>query len=421
MNIYDSHLIADLFQEQQIEHTENIYQATYIIIHTCSVRKNAEERILNRLEHIQGLKKNHPFIKVILSGCLAQHKAQEITQRFSCIDLVLGPDQYGQLSDFIKGNSSQKILDHLDQQLYTGFYPTQEIYPQKTFAAFVPIIRGCNQFCSYCIVPYLRGRERSLPPENIVREINHLDPKKFKEVMLLGQNVNSYQFEGIDFPQLLEIIDRETDQSRIRFMSPHPLNFTSEVIDKIEKLDSVCESVHLPLQSGSDKILKEMRRQYSAEKYFSIVKELRSRIPSIAITTDIIVGFPGETEEDFQATLEMVKKSEFEDAFMYKYSKREGTVAAKYQETLTEQEKIERLNQLIELQVRQSNRVFQKRIGDTVEVLFESVSKRNKDELIGRSRQSLMAAVPAQVQLLGSIQQVKIDQVSGKTLRGNLI
>ena len=420
MNIYDANLVATIFQHYGFEKSTNIHESEFIILQTCSVRKHAEDRIRNKLVHYTALKKKRPDLKIILSGCLAQHKAIELAKEFQEIDLIVGTGEYLKIKNFLENRCNKKINIELDDKIdYSDLY-SEQFYSDSN--AYIPIMRGCNNFCSYCIVPYLRGRERSRKPQDIINEINKLNPNKFKEITLLGQNVNSYMYGNIDFPELLRLIDENTDFKRIRFLTSHPKDISIRLIEQISKLNSLCEHIHLPVQSGSNKILKLMNRNYTRESYIEKIRLAKEIIDKVSLSTDIIVGFPGEDEDDFKETLELLDIVGFEDAFMYKYSKREGTAAALIEETLTEEEKVKRLNKLIKYQLGISNKVLHNRIGDIMEVLIEGRSKKNENEFLGRSRENIMVVFPSNNKLkMYDICNVKITGVSGKTLRGELI
>jgi len=415
MNIYDSNIISGKLKDRNYQKTENIYQADIIVIQTCSVRQNAEDKVINRLQFIQSLKKKKPSIKIIISGCLAEHRKEKFIKNYSFIDLVCGPQEYFQIENFL----DKKQKNHKpSNDCYDDW--NQDLSIQKG-NAYIAITRGCNNYCSYCIVPYLRGPEISRSIDSILNEINSLDKEKFKEITLLGQNVNSYQYENYDFTQLIIAVAENTSFKRIRFLTSHPKDLSYQLIYAIRDYNEICNHIHLPFQSGSNTILKKMNRKYTREHYIDLIREIKNNIPEAALTTDIIVGFPGETEEDFQDTLSLIEQVQFEDAYMYKYSLREGTKAAAWQDTLTEEEKINRLNKLIDKQLSISREVLKKRIGSIMEVLVEGVSKKNHLELIGRSKESLMTAFPGTKKDLNKVLKIKIKNVKGKTLWGERI
>ena len=349
MNVYDSRMIASLFEQAGAKETSNLQDADIILINTCSVREHAERRALGRISSLQKLKRKNPGLKIGVIGCMAERLGDSIPR----VDFSIGPLKYNRLDEAIgKIVSSMQYavgstgFQPVGSKQYVSSYPN----PDNGVSAFLPVMRGCDNFCSYCIVPYVRGRAKSRDVEEILNEFRYLKDKGIKEVILLGQSINEYRYNGTSFPELLRLLDKDARDMRIRFLTSHPAYMSEEIINAMAECDSVCENIHLPIQSGCDKILKAMERRYTVNDYRYRTQQLRDRIKDIAITTDIIVGFPGEEEKDFEDTLSVVKEIGFDFAYMFIYSKREETKAAKMPDAVPVSVKKERLNRLIELQ-----------------------------------------------------------------------
>jgi tRNA-2-methylthio-N6-dimethylallyladenosine synthase len=359
---------------------------------------------------------------------MAERLLNSLKKDYPCVDYVVGTyakHHFGNIISAVEGNSQTEQLD--DTEAYK-FAPLS--YEQGSFTAFVPIMHGCNNFCTYCIVPYVRGRECSRPVDEILKEIDTLSSYGVREITLLGQNVNSYHGMNGDketnFAELLQIIAnhlRDTNSSIgwVRFMSSHPKDLSDEVINVISKEEVLCNHIHLPVQHGSTRILKEMNRRYTRENYISLVEKIRKIIPNVSLTTDLMMGFPGETEEDVQDTLELMKTVRYETAFMYYYNLRDGTPAAKMTNQVPVELKKERLQRVIDLQLEITSEEMKKRIGNVVKVLVENVSRDNKDELLGKTEQDERVAFAADKKLIGTFVTVKIDSLSGNTFRGTLL
>nr|MBC8385516.1 tRNA (N6-isopentenyl adenosine(37)-C2)-methylthiotransferase MiaB [Candidatus Cloacimonadota bacterium] len=345
----------------------------------------------------------------------------ELHNKNSSIDFVVGVDQYQHLpeiiNDLFEDDEFHVETTINNEEVYKDIYPTH----QGKFNAFVTIMRGCNNFCSYCIVPYTRGRERSRPLEDILNDVQKVGKKGFKDVTLLGQNVNSYNYEGINFSKLLRKVNQIESVKRIRFVTSHPKDLSDEVIKVMAESEKVCEHLHLAMQSGDDEILKKMNRGYSAGHFFEIVRKLRKAMPDIAITTDIITGFPGETKEQFQRTYDLMKKIEFDYAFTFKYSPREGTKAAEFSDQIPEEIRLERLQQLIELQQNITTKKYRDQIGKSKEIYVERISKKNPNELSGKSRDFKITVFRGDKSLIGKFVKVRIIDAVGWTLKGELI
>ena len=425
MNKAESRHVEISFAHMGLIPADSPEQADIVILNTCSVRKTAEERIIGRLGYFSALKRQHEF-ELVVMGCMAQRLRDSIKEDFPSVDGVVGT--------FDKQTFLDGISDTVEKQHHLGSlfldkkeYEFPAAYTNGTdVTAFVPIMHGCNNYCTYCIVPYVRGREVSREPASILNEIAVLDRSGCKEITLLGQNVNSYygSEDGavITFPELLErIVESTSDELRIRFLTSHPKDFSPHLISSIKNHDQICRGIHLPVQSGSNAVLARMNRKYTREDYIKIIAALKQEIPDITVSTDLIVGFPGETENDFRQTLELVKKVEFEDAFTYKYNPREGTKAYTFDDPVSEEEKKDRLQQLIDLQRSISINSKRKKIDNTVKVLIEGVSKKSNAELLGRTEYNEMVVFPGEKKQVGAFTYVKLTSVSGNTFKGEQI
>ncbi len=420
MNVADSELVANILNKAGYISTSNIDEADIIIFNTCTVRQNAEDRVLGRIsnENKRKVKKTH--LKIGIIGCVAQRLEEELLKDNKAIDFVAGVDQYKELPNIINSlnhNQKRSKTEVNNSEVYEHLLPKREGH----FNAFVTITRGCDNFCTYCIVPYTRGRERSRSFEEIVTEVRIAGENGFKDVTLLGQNVNSYQFKNTNFPELLRKVNKVESIKRLRFVTSHPKDLSDELIEVMATSDKICEHLHLPMQSADNEILKRMNRGYSAEHYFKIVQKLRKAMPEIAITSDIIAGFPGETEEQFQRTYNMMKNIEFDYAFTFKYSPRKGTKAADFQDQIAEKIRLERLSRLIDLQTKITHKKYQNQIGKIKELYVEKVSKKSQSELAGKSRDFKITVFEGDKSLIGSFVKVKIVDAVGWTLKGELM
>ncbi|MCK5740376.1 tRNA (N6-isopentenyl adenosine(37)-C2)-methylthiotransferase MiaB, partial [bacterium] len=352
MNKYDSELVASILTDMGYEEATKKSDATLLLVNTCSVRETAESRALGRLSALNKQKLKNPNVIIGLLGCMAQRIGPQILEKKPFVNFALGPDDYRQLPDILKkvGRGTQRQqefkIDVTDFEDYANIYPLRV----HGVSAWVAIMRGCNNFCTYCIVPYLRGRERSRRLDNILEEVKNLTADGFKEVTLLGQNVNSYLDENTDFPELLRHVCRIDGIERIRFASSHPKDFSPELIQVMAEEPKVCNHIHLALQAGSNRVLKRMQRNYTREHFLSLLTAAREQVPGISFTTDVIVGFPGETDADFEETLSLVKEARFDNAFTFKFNPREGTQAASMTDDVSAEEKQRRLEALIVLQ-----------------------------------------------------------------------
>ena len=419
MNVADSEVVASVMQMAGYETTEALSEADAVFLNTCSVRDNAEQKIYHRLEALNAERRKRPLIIGVL-GCMAERAQQDLLENHHC-DLVAGPDAYLSLPDLI----AQAETGHKAMNIELSTSETyKDVVPQRIglghkIGGFVSIMRGCNNFCHYCIVPYTRGRERSRDIESILREVRDLRDKGFKEVTLLGQNVNSYQWQDIRFPQLLRKVAEEVPAMRVRFTTSHPKDMSDDTLQVIADMPNVCKHIHLPVQSGSDRILKLMNRKYTREWYLDRVAAIRRIIPDCGLSTDIFVGYCSETEDDHQLSLQLMREVGYDSAFMFKYSERPGTYASKHlPDDVAEEEKIRRLNELIALQTEISALQNKKDEGREFDVLVEGFSKRSREQLCGRTEQNKMVVFDKGTHHIGETVRVKITNSTSATLFG---
>ncbi len=423
MNVADSEVVASVMQMAGYETTETLDEADAVFLNTCSVRDNAEQKIFHRLDALDAeRRKGHQMILGVL-GCMAERAQQDLLDNHHC-DLVAGPDAYLSLPDLI----AQAELGHKAMNTELSTTETyKDVVPQRIgighkIGGFVSIMRGCNNFCHYCIVPYTRGRERSRDVESILREVRDLRDKGYKEVTLLGQNVNSYKLGDMDFPALLRRVAEEVPTMRVRFTTSHPKDMSDETLRVIAEMPNVCKHIHLPVQSGSDRILKLMNRKYTREWYMDRVNAIRRIIPDCGLSTDIFVGYHSETEEDHQLSLSLMREVGYDSAFMFKYSERPGTYASKHlPDDVAEEEKIRRLNELIALQTEMSAIQNKKDEGKEFDVLVEGFSKRSHEQLCGRTEQNKMVVFPKAGHHIGETVRVKITGSTSATLLGEAL
>ena len=420
MNVADSEVVASVMQMAGYETTEQLDDADAVFLNTCSVRDNAEQKIYHRLDALDALRRKRKLIIGVL-GCMAERVKDDLLENHHC-DLVAGPDAYLSLPDLI----AQAETGHKAMNIELSTSETyKDIVPQRLHGAkiggFVSIMRGCNNFCHYCIVPYTRGRERSRDLESILREVRDLRDRGFKEITLLGQNVNSYNAE-IGFPNLLRRVAEEAPQMRIRFTTSHPKDMSDETLRVIAEMPNVCKHIHLPVQSGSDRILKLMNRKYTREWYLDRVAAIRRIIPDCGLSTDIFVGYHSETEEDHQLSLSLMREVGYDSAFMFKYSERPGTYASKHlPDDVPEEEKIRRLNELIALQTEISAQQNKKDEGKEFDVLLEAFSKRSREQLMGRTEQNKAVVVNKGNHHIGETVRVRITGSTSATLLGEIV
>ena len=421
MNVADSEVVASVMQMAGYETTEQLEEADAVFLNTCSIRDNAEQKIYHRLDALDAVKRKRGLIIGVL-GCMAERVKDDLLENHHC-DLVAGPDAYMSLPDLI----AQAELGHKAMNIELSTTETyKDIVPQRLHGAkisgFVSIMRGCNNFCHYCIVPYTRGRERSRDVESILREVRDLRDRGFKEVTLLGQNVNSYHFEDINFPTLLRRVAEEVPEMRVRFTTSHPKDMSDETLKVIAEVPNVCKHIHLPVQSGSDRILKLMNRKYTIEWYRERVAAIRRIIPDCGLSTDIFVGYHSETEEDHQMSLSLMREVGYDSAFMFKYSERPGTYASKHlPDNIPDEEKIRRLNEMIALQTEISAQQNKKDEGKEFEVLLEAFSKRSREQLLGRTEQNKAVVVDKGSHHIGETVRVRITSSTSATLFGEIV
>ena len=419
MNVADSEVIASVMKMAGYETCDDLEQADAILLNTCSVRENAENKIYNRLDTLNALRKKGRKLIVGVVGCMAERVKDDLINDYG-VDIVAGPDSYLSLPElFAAAEVGEKAINI--ELSTTETY--RDIIPERICGAhvggFVSIMRGCNNFCHYRIVPYTRGRERSREVESILNEVKDLQAKGFKEVTLLGQNVNSYCAGEVRFPQLLALVAEAVPEMRIRFTTSHPKDMSDETLEVIAAHPNVCRHIHLPVQSGSDRILKLMNRKYTREWYLGRIDAIRRILPDCGITTDIFVGYHSETEEDHQLSLSLMRECGYDSAFMFKYSERPGTYASKHlPDDVSEETKIRRLNEMIALQNELSAESYRKDVGKTYEVLVEGVSKRSKDQLFGRTSQNKVVVFDRAGHHIGDFVKVKILESSSATLKG---
>lgn len=423
MNVADSETVASILQSKSFGHSSDPEKADVILLNTCSVRENAELKIWNRLDFLKGLKKRHKNVKVGVIGCMAQRAGEELLNH-EAVDFVAGTDAYRNLPDLI--NESDIELKTFNtgfnsEETYSGITPLKNY---DAISGLVSITRGCNNYCSYCIVPYTRGKERSRSFSEILDEVKNLKSLKFKEITLLGQNVNSYyckyESNSVDFPKLIQMVAEAVPEIRIRFTTSHPKDLSDELIKTVASYNNICNHIHLPVQSGSNKILELMNRKYTREWYLDRIDAIKTHIPDCGLSTDIFCGFSGETEEDFKQTLSLMETVKFDSAFMFKYSVRPGTLAAKnLPDDVPENIKTQRLNKMINLQNKISLEKNKEDAGKVFEVLAEGFSKRSKEMLFGRTQQNKVVVFPKKEFQKGDLVNVKIISASSATLKGD--
>ena len=423
MNVADSEVVASVMKIAGYEVTDTLDNADAVFLNTCSVRENAEQKIYNRLEALNALRKKHKLIIGVI-GCMAEHVKEDLIENHH-VDLVAGPDAYLTLPDLISSvEAGQKAINvELSKtETYRDIIPSHIC--GNHISSFVSIMRGCNNFCTYCIVPYTRGRERSRDVESILNEVRDLEAKGYKEITLLGQNVNSYRFEREDgsvvtFPMLLRTVAETAPKMRIRFTTSHPKDMSDETLHVIADVPNVCKHIHLPVQSGSSRILKAMNRKYTREWYLDRVAAIRKIIPDCGLSTDIFCGFCGETEDDHRQSLSLMMECAYDSAFMFKYSERPGTFASKnLPDDIPEEEKIRRLNEIIELQNQLSADSNARCVGKTFEILVEGISKRSREQLFGRTEQNRVVVFNRGNHHVGDFVNVRITSSTSATLIG---
>ena len=426
MNVADSEVVASIMEMDGYAVTNKIEEADAIFVNTCSVRDNAEQKVLGRLQYFQSLKRKKRTLIIGVLGCMAERVKEELISNHG-VDLVVGPDSYMDLPNLVGA------VEHGEKAINVEL-STQETYkdviPLKiggiNISGFISIMRGCNNFCTYCIVPYTRGRERSRDVESILNEVRDMRDKGFREVTLLGQNVNSYLFkkedENITFPMLLERVALEAPDMRIRFTTSHPKDMSDDTLTVIAKYPNLCRHIHLPAQSGSSRILKIMNRKYTREWYMDRIAAIRRILPDCAISTDLFCGFHSETQDEYEETLSLMREVGYDSAFMFKYSERPGTFAAKnLEDNIPEDEKVRRLQGMIDLQNKLSEESNLRDVGKVFEVLVEGFSKRSREQLFGRTSQNKVVIFDKQNFKVGQFVKVRVTGASSATLFGQPI
>lgn len=417
MNLADTEVIFGHLGRHGYRRTENPSDADVILLNTCAIREHAEARVLGRLSDLGRHKAHRPEVRVGLAGCMAQHLRDRLLGVMPFLDFVVGPDAYRRLPELLAADGADPLVDvRLDRdETYADIVAERE----RGVRAWVTIMRGCDKFCTFCVVPYVRGRERSLPAGVLLDEVRRLAAAGYREVVYLGQTVNAYRDNDIDFAELLRRTAAVPGLARIRFTSPHPCDMTDAVIEAMAAHPAVCPQLHLPVQSGSDTVLARMERGYTRTGYLDLVSRLRDAMPDLALTTDVIVGFPGEEEEDFAATLSLLDAVRFDGAFMFKYSARSGTRAFKWGDTVSEDEKSRRLQQVIALQETHAAAINRAAVGSAVEVLVDGPAKRRAGWLAGKTRQFKTCVFPANAGLVpGDLADVTVTGSTAHTLIG---
>ena len=426
MNVADSEVVASVMQMAGYSAAETLEEADAVFLNTCSIRDNAEQKILNRLDFFHAMRKKRKNLIVGVLGCMAERVKDDLIEHHH-VDLVVGPDAYLTLPELVAAVEAGEKAINVDLSVTETY---RDVIPSRIcgnhISGFVSIMRGCNNFCTYCIVPYTRGRERSRDVESILNEVKDLMSKGYKEITLLGQNVNSYCFEkegqAITFPMLLRTVAEAAPGVRIRFSTSHPKDMSDETIRVIAEVPNVCKHIHLPVQSGSSEVLKKMNRKYTREWYLERVDAIRRMIPDCGLSTDIFSGFHSETEEDHKQSLSLMERCGFDSAFMFKYSERPGTYASKHlKDDIPEEVKVTRLNEIIALQNRLSAESNKRCIGKTYEVLVEGTSKRSREQLVGRTEQNRVVVFDRGNHKIGDYVQVKITEASSATLKGEAV
>ncbi len=427
MNVADSEVVASIMQMAGYTLCDKIEEADAIFVNTCSIRDNAEQKVLSRLAYFQSLRKHHKSLVIGVLGCMAERVREQLVAE-NGVDLVAGPDSYLDLPNLV--GAAERGEKAVNVELSTT-ETYREVIPSRIglnrISGFISIMRGCNNFCSYCIVPYTRGRERSREPESILGELADLKAKGFKEVTLLGQNVNSYRYERpdgtvVDFPALLAMVAQAAGEMRVRFTTSHPKDMSDETLHVIAAWPNLCRHIHLPVQSGSNRILKLMNRKYTREWYLDRIAAIRRILPGCGITTDMFSGFHSETEEDFEETLSLMREVGFDSAFLFKYSERPGTYASKHlPDDVPEEVKIARLQRMIDLQNELSLESNRRDIGHEFEVLVEGFSKRSREQLFGRTSQNKVVVFDKGNHCIGQRVRVRVTDASSATLLGEAL
>ena len=426
MNFSDSEIVGSIMKENNYQSTKNSEEADVIFINTCSIRDNAEQRVRKRLGELNALKKQKPHLKIGVLGCMAERLKEKLLEEEKSVDIIVGPDAYRDLPQLMaEAESGQKAINVIlsADETYADITPVK--IDENKISAFISIMRGCQNFCSYCVVPFTRGKERSRDPETIIQEAKDLFEKGYREITLLGQNVNSYSFEGREnyhSPNLLADVAAVNPLLRVRFATSHPKDISDDLIKTIAAYPNICKAIHLPVQSGSTNMLTKMNRKYTREWYLERISTIKKHMPECAISTDIIAGFCDETEDDHADTLSIMQEVGYDYAFMFKYSERPDTVAAKkFEDNISEEIKSKRLTEIINLQRQLSHHSNKADIGKVFEVLVEGTSKKSKEQLSGRNSQNKVVVFPKENYKVGDYVQVKITDCTTATLVGEAV
>ncbi len=420
MNVADSEVVLSILTDRGFGITQQAGSADVIFVNTCSVRDNAEQRVLQRISTLKNYKRENPGVLIGVLGCMAERLRSELIDKGNIVDMVVGPDEYRRLPELVDNafNGQRGIAVKLSRvENYDDIMPLRT----EGINAWISVMRGCDKFCTFCVVPFTRGRERSRSLRSVVEEVQRLSTRGFKEITLLGQNVNSYLDEKFDFADLMQHVSEVDRSMRIRFMTPHPQDMSDKLIRTIAENENICKSIHLPVQSGSNRILQLMNRTYTIEHYLGLVEKIRSAIPEASLSTDIIAGFPSETTDDHKQTLELIQKVGYDGAFMFKYSPRENTKAWDMGDDIPEEMKVGRLNEIIELQQGISLKKNQDLVGSTVEILVERESAKSPDEWMGRTDANKVVVFPKEDAKAGDIASIKIQRCNSATLFGTLV
>lgn len=423
MNVSDSEVVASILKDAGYVTVHSYGQADLILINTCAIRDNAEQKIRNRLDVFRQEKKKRPQLLIGIIGCMAERLKEKLLEEVKSLDLVAGPDAYRDLPNLLRtAGSGQQAMNVLlsMEETYADISPVR--LDKNKVSSFVSIMRGCNNMCAYCIVPYTRGGERSRDAGTILREVQELSDMGYKEVTLLGQNVDSYDWNGVSFAQLLSRVAEINPLLRVRFSTSHPKDMSEEVLHAMARYDNICKSIHLPVQSGSSAVLQRMKREYTREWYLDKIASIRRILPEATLSTDLIAGFCGETEEEHQETLSLMKEVRYDLAFMFKYSERPKTYASRhYKDDIPEEVKGRRLQEIIDLQSIISAEVKKQDLGKTVEVLAEGFSKRSREELFGRTSQNRVVVFPREQYHAGDYVRVLVTGSTPATLLGKVV
>ena len=421
MNVADSELVASILKQEGYDQSSSIENADAIFVNTCAIREHAEEKVHSQLGRYDLIKQKKPETIIGVLGCMAQSLKHDLLENRPFVDIILGPDSYRKLPELLNRKDEDK--NSLVDTTLSRFEVYDDLFPSRRegINAWISIMRGCDKFCTFCIVPFTRGRERSRSIESIVKEATQAVAEGFPEITLLGQNVNSYRYEKREFHHLLEEVAKIPNLKRIRYTSPHPQDMTSDLLDTMAQHPNICNYVHLPLQAGNDRILKRMNRTYTRDHFVQLANQIRNKMPGVGISTDIIVGFPGETDAEFQETIDVMNEVKFDSAFNFKYSPRRGTKASEYDDQVDEATKQERLAQIIELQKKHTLERNQNLIGSFQSVLVEKESKRSPEKWAGRTDSNKWVIFNKEESQIKDIVNIHITEATGVTLRGKLV